>query len=198
MFPVILLLGRIAGQHNSVKLQYSLTFNFLCMFSHARRVRAHPKEAAFLLSKNMFMQTRCRNSPGIQGCKSYFTSLSGRERYGSPPLRKNTGVAHKGIYVHSQNIVLMFIFGCVKLTAICGPAPVSLRHTHPCFICQLWQIRWLLRSSLAPENGGFEPVGDVLVFSTPSHLSGWITVKSQSSLLSTLVNSQVASDTGRI
>lgn len=38
-------------------------------------------------------------------------------------------------------------------------APVSLRHTHPCFICQLLQIHRLLRSSLAPENVGFEPFG---------------------------------------
>lgn len=99
----MLLPGRIAGQHNSVKLQYSLTFNFLCMFSHARRVRAHPKEAAFLLSKNMFMQTRCRNSPGIQGCKSYFTSLSGRERYGFPPCVKTLAL-HTRVFMFIHRI----------------------------------------------------------------------------------------------
>lgn len=55
----------------------------------------------------------------------------------------------------------MFVFGCVKLAAIFWgrAAPVSLRHTHPCFICQLLQIHRLLRSSLAPENVGFEPFG---------------------------------------
>lgn len=36
LLPLMLLPGRICGQHNSVKLQYSLTSNFLCMFSHAR------------------------------------------------------------------------------------------------------------------------------------------------------------------
>lgn len=103
MSPAMLLPGRIAGQHNSVKLQYSLTFNFLCVFSHARRVRAHPKAAAFLLSKNMFMQTRCRNSPGIQGCKSYFTSLSGRARYGFPPCVK-TLVLHTRVFMFIHRI----------------------------------------------------------------------------------------------
>lgn len=44
MLPAMSLPGRIAGQHNSVKLQYSLTFNFLCVFSHARWARARPKE----------------------------------------------------------------------------------------------------------------------------------------------------------
>lgn len=43
LLSLMLLPGRICGQHNSVKLQYSLTSNFLCMFSHARWVRAHLK-----------------------------------------------------------------------------------------------------------------------------------------------------------
>lgn len=85
-------------------------------------------------------------------------------------LSKNTGIAHKGIYVHSQNIVLMFLFGSLKLAAIfLRAAPVSLRRTHPCFIWQLWHICGLLKSSLAPETAGF---GHVLVFSAPSRLLG--------------------------
>lgn len=36
----------------------------------------------------MFRQNRCRNSAGIQSCKSYFTSLSGRARYGFSPWVK--------------------------------------------------------------------------------------------------------------
>ena len=59
----------------------------------------------------------------------------------------------------------MFAFGCLKLAAISlRAAPVSLRITHPCFIYQLWQMRRLLRGSLAPENSGFEPF--VHVFGT--------------------------------
>lgn len=32
-------------------------------------------------------------------------------------------------------------------------------------VCQLWQIHWLLKSSLTPENGGFEPFRE-----TPKHV----------------------------
>lgn len=99
MFPAMLLPGRIAGQHNSVKLQYSLTFNFLCVFSHARRVIQKEPHSCF--QKNMFMQTRCRNSPGIQGCKSYFTSLSGRARYGFPPCVKTLALHTRAfMFIH--------------------------------------------------------------------------------------------------
>lgn len=205
MFPALLLPERRAGQHNSDKLQHSLTFNFLCVFSHARWARAHPririphpalKEKK--TKKEKFTQTGCRNSAGIQSCKSYFTSLSGRAHYGFPPWVK-TLAWHTRVFmfIHRTSSGFCF-FGRVKLVAICGSAPVSLWHTRPCFICQLWQIRQLLRSSLAPENGGLEPFRDVLMFSAPSPLSGWITVKSHSSILSTLVTSQVASDAGRM
>lgn len=122
----------------------------------------------------MFRQTRCRNSAGIQSCKSYFTSLSGRAHYGFSPWVKTLALHTRVfMFIHRTSAWCSF-FGCVKLAAIFGrAAPVGLRPTHRCFICQLWQIRRLLRSSLAAENAGFEPFRDVLVF---SGLSGLITV----------------------
>lgn len=41
-----------------------------------------------------------------------------KAHYGCLPCIKNTGNAYKGIYVHSQNTVLTFILGYMKLTAI--------------------------------------------------------------------------------
>lgn len=83
---------------------------------------------------------------------------------------KNTGNAHKGIYVHSENIFLAFILGYTKLTAICSIAGavtefVAYSALFLC-VCQLWEIHWQLKSSLTPENGGFELFSDTLMFST--------------------------------
>lgn len=188
---------------NIIQTNYSIhSLLTSCACFHMQDGREHiqgsriPHPALKKKKKEKFTQTGCRNSAGIQSCKSYFTSLSGRGHYGFPP-RVKTLAWHTSVFmfIHRTSSGFCF-FGGVKLVAICGSAPVSLRHTHPCFICQLWQIRRLLRSSLAPENGGLEPFRDVLMFSTPSPLPGWITVKSQSSILSTLVTSQVASDAG--
>lgn len=109
----------------------------------------------------MFRRTRCRNSAGIQGCKSYFTSLSGRAHYGFSPWVKTLALHTRVfMFIHRTSSSCSFLdawnwrqafffFACA--------APVGLLHSHPCFIWQLWQIRRLLRSSLAPENGGFQP-----------------------------------------
>lgn len=102
MFPAMLLPGRIAGQHNSVKLQYSLTFNFLGVFSHASRVRAHPKGAAFLLSKKI---CSCKLGAAIllvfRAVKAYFTSLSGRARYGFRPCVKTLALHTRAfMFIH--------------------------------------------------------------------------------------------------
>lgn len=59
MLPAMSLSGRIAGQHNSVKLQYSLTFNFLCVFSHARWARARPKEPHSRIPRPAFKKRSC-------------------------------------------------------------------------------------------------------------------------------------------
>lgn len=62
LLPLMLLPGRICGQHNSVKLQYSLTFNFLCMFSLARRGMSTSKELAFL---ELLLKCSCKLSAAI-------------------------------------------------------------------------------------------------------------------------------------
>lgn len=90
-FPETLLPGSVRGQHNSVKLQHSLAFNFPVHVFTCKTAESTTKELAFLAPPlKMCMQSRCCNSPGIQSSKSHFTSLSGKAHYGWPDCIKTT------------------------------------------------------------------------------------------------------------
>lgn len=101
-FPETLLPGSVRGQHNSVKLQHSLAFNFPVHVFTCKTAESTSKELAFLAPPlKMCMQSRCCNSPGIQSSKSHFTSLSGKAHYGWARLHKNnTGDARAHAHTH--------------------------------------------------------------------------------------------------